>query len=280
MQIERRSIAAGENGAIRLEHLRVEPADQRYGSPLLLLHDAWHAAWCWEDALIDLARRGFEAHAISFRSHGRSSGPEINHCSIPTYLLDLQAALAAIDPPPILIAHGMGGFVTQYALSKGVSLVAAVLLCSMPPLNGNRFVMRWLSRHPLVGARGLISANSRQLVRTAALARDAFFLPETPDAIVERAFRRLQAESAQALTLMSREVAVREHHTHLLVIGAERDGLILPSEVEYTARRQRAELAMIPGAPHDLMLDPQAWPVAAAVIEDWVQELARTSPLG
>jgi pimeloyl-ACP methyl ester carboxylesterase len=276
MQLRR--IAAGENGDVSLEHWVAKPAQRRYGSPLLLLHDAWHGAWCWEAAQADLAQRGFEAHAISFRSHGRSTGPEINHCSIPTYLSDLQAALAAISPAPIVVAHGMAGFVVQYALSRGVPMVAAVLLCSMPPQHGNRFVLRWLARHPLVGARGLVSANSSHLLRSPELVRDAFFLPETPDEVVRQTFEQLQPESAQALTLMSREIPVRAHETHLLVLGAERDRLVRPSEVEYTARRQRAELAMIPGAPHDLMLEPASWAVAAALIEEWVQELARSSP--
>ncbi|NTU85304.1 MAG: alpha/beta hydrolase [Chloroflexales bacterium] len=57
---------------MQLEHVVAHPAHRRYAAPLLLVHGAWHGAWCWEGAMADLAARGFEVHAVSIRGHGAS----------------------------------------------------------------------------------------------------------------------------------------------------------------------------------------------------------------
>lgn len=45
--------------------------------PLLFLHGAGHAAWCWAEHFMPwLAEQGLECHALSFRGHVRT------HCAI------------------------------------------------------------------------------------------------------------------------------------------------------------------------------------------------------
>jgi hypothetical protein len=34
----------------QLEHLVLHSDERRYATPLLLIHGAWHGAWCWHDA--------------------------------------------------------------------------------------------------------------------------------------------------------------------------------------------------------------------------------------
>lgn len=39
--------------------------------PVVLVHGAWHGAWCWEKNFLDyFPARGWETHAFSFRGHG------------------------------------------------------------------------------------------------------------------------------------------------------------------------------------------------------------------
>lgn len=41
--------------------------------PLLFVHGAWHAAWCWDVHFLDhFADRGYRALAVSLRGHGGS----------------------------------------------------------------------------------------------------------------------------------------------------------------------------------------------------------------
>ena len=41
--------------------------------PLLFVHGAWHAAWCWDENFLSFfADKGYRALALSFRGHGDS----------------------------------------------------------------------------------------------------------------------------------------------------------------------------------------------------------------
>ena len=46
-------------------------------SPIFFVHEAWHAAWCWENFLPYFANRGYAAYAVSLRGHGTSEGHSI-----------------------------------------------------------------------------------------------------------------------------------------------------------------------------------------------------------
>jgi pimeloyl-ACP methyl ester carboxylesterase len=82
------------------------------GRPVLLVHGAWHGAWCWDPVLSALAERGVRALAIDLPGHGRDPGP----------LSDLygdaarvRAALDGFDEPVVLVGHSYGGVVITEA---------------------------------------------------------------------------------------------------------------------------------------------------------------------
>src|SRR5262245_468642 len=128
----------------QLEHQFLRPRDRRYASPLLLIH----GAWCWHDAMVDFAARGFEVHAISWRGHGESDRPRwFNLLGIRDYLRDLALAVEAISPRPVVIGHSLGGYVTQLYLTEQ-ELAGAVLLCSTPPNGVLPYILRFVRRHP------------------------------------------------------------------------------------------------------------------------------------
>jgi pimeloyl-ACP methyl ester carboxylesterase len=253
-----------------LEHVVLTPVRQRYTTPLLLLHGAWHGAWCWEQAMEDFIRRGFVVHAISLRGHGKSPRPlHYLSCGLAEYLADLAAAIAAITPAPIVIAHSMGGFVLQHYLMKH-RLPGAILLCSMPPNGGWRFLRSWILRHPLPTLKTLLTLDNRHLVATPALARAAFFRPERPLAAITADTARMVAEPLRVtLDMVLRHPNPQLNTSPMVVIAAERDAVFTLEEQRALATAYGAELLIIPEAAHDLMLDP-AWPQVADHIEQRV----------
>src|SRR5512141_2985715 len=53
-----------------------DPTDE-HPAPLLFVHGAWHAAWCWDEHFLDFfAGQGFAVHALSLQGHGASEGGE------------------------------------------------------------------------------------------------------------------------------------------------------------------------------------------------------------
>ena len=261
-----------------LEHLAISPPERRYATPLLLLHGAWHGAWCWRPAMEDFARRGFAVHAISLRGHGGSDRVRgFNFCGLADYVEDLRTAIAALDAPPVVVGHSLGGYVLQCLLMQQ-RLPGAVLLATMPigghPGSGMlRFLGTWIVRHPLANARALITGNLKHMVGTPGLAREAFFRPDIPAAELQGYAALLGAESLRVGLWDGFAVRMRPelNRSPLLVIAAERDAVFTVTEQRQTAAAYGAELVVIPEAAHDLMLDP-AWPQAANAIERFVQQ--------
>jgi len=246
-----------------LEHRTLSPADRRYARPLLLIHGAWHGAWCWEPAMHDFAQRGFEVHAISLRGHGASDSLVFfNGCGVDDYLRDIDAALAQIAPTPVIIAHSLGGFLLQHLMERR-QLPGVVLLCAMPHTGALRFLWHWARRHPGPALHATLTLNTIHLVGTPPLAREAFFRSGLPEAELLAHAAQLCPEPLRvALESIVRLPVPQPGRTPVLVVAAERDAVFTLAEQQALAAAWAAELAVIPGAAHDLMLDP-AWPLAA-----------------
>jgi pimeloyl-ACP methyl ester carboxylesterase len=99
---------------------------------VLLVHGAWHGAWCWDRVLEPLRQKGLHAEAIDLPGHGDSRDP----------LGDLHgdadaviARLDAIGEPTLLVGHSYGGMVITDA---GASEWAAALVyvCAFLPTAG------------------------------------------------------------------------------------------------------------------------------------------------
>jgi pimeloyl-ACP methyl ester carboxylesterase len=258
-----------------MEHLIVHPATRRFAQPILLLHGAWHGAWCWERALPDLAARGFEAHAISVRGHGASPTPPDHwRSTILDYTREVRAVIAELGGRPLLVGHSAGGYITQLlitgALGPRPPLSGAVLLCSSPVSIGAYFLDRGLRGAPMVSLPALLR-------REPATVRRAFFRPEISAAELERHRARMVTEPP-LVTLSSMILRPRpaRNTTPLLVIAAERDAVFDQAAQRETAATYGAEFVVVPEANHDVMLDP-AWPVAAAALERFAERLAATS---
>ncbi|HXY90996.1 MAG TPA: alpha/beta hydrolase [Acidimicrobiia bacterium] len=86
---------------------------------VVLVHGAWHGAWCWDRVLEGLEARGIRAEAIDLPGHGRSAEP----------LGDLYGDAAALrrtldglDGPVVVCGHSYGGAV----VSEGAAAHPAV----------------------------------------------------------------------------------------------------------------------------------------------------------
>ena len=239
--------------------------------PLLFVHGAWHAAWCWDEHFLDFfAERGYHALAVSLRGHGGSAtDKKLRDLSFDDFITDVTTVADALPTRPVVIGHSMGGVLVQKYLETREA-PAGVLMASMPPQGALRSGLRWIRRHPWHFAKLSATGKSLPYVSTPQLARERFFSPHTPEPVVRQYAARLQEESARmGLDGLVQRPRPDNVHTPLLVLGAVDDGAVTQDEVRATAVAYATQAHFFPRMGHNMMLEA-GWEQVAGHIHAWL----------
>jgi pimeloyl-ACP methyl ester carboxylesterase len=263
---------------MRLEMISKYPIGSRHSTPILFIHGMLHGAWCWNVHFLDyFAQHGFASHAVNLRGHGNSDGREdLRWTRIADYVEDVADAIRQLPSPPILIGHSMGGFVIQKYLEDH-DAPGAVLLSSPAPSGLLPTVLRIARRRPLAFARTNLTLSLLPVIATPPLAREAFFSPDFPDEELLTYWKKMQDESYMALLDM---VALDRPEpakvkAPMLVLGAARDNMLKPREIEATAKSYHTQAEIIPDVAHNSMLE-QRWMSVAERILAWLNARERS----
>lgn len=242
-----------------------------FATPLLFVHGAYTGAWCWDEHFLPyFAALGHSCYALSLSGHGASRRRQpLDSFSIADYVTDLAEVIAELPQPPVLIGHSMGGMVVQKYLERAAA-PAAILLCSVPPQGLMGSALGLMFAKP-----GLLSDLNRILgggqPHPASL-RDALFHQPIDDETLMRYYRKCQPESHRAIwdmTLFNLPHPTLMHRPPMLIMGAEHDHLIPPSQVRMTAATYGMEAEIIPDMGHGVMLE-QDWRRVADRIAEWL----------
>lgn len=240
-------------------------------APLLFVHGAWHAAWCWDEHFLDFfADKGFRAIAVSLRGHGASTlSQPLTSCSIADYVEDVRSTVDNLGYEPVLIGHSMGCFVVQKYLEKHEA-PAAVLLAPFTAKGLRRITMRMLRRHPWIFMRASIFGNSADLVNTPALCREFLFCAHTPEPMIKSCAAHLGPESPRVgPDQMIRPAKAGLVTAPLLFLGAEDDGSRVDGDVSAAARAYQTNAEFFPNMGHNMMVEP-GWQAVAERINGWL----------
>lgn len=109
--------------------------------PIVLVHGAWHGAWCFSALQHALDERGVASYAIDLPGHGSSTLPLGDLYGDAAHVIQVLTSLPA---PPVLVGHSYGGavitevaarfphlvhlvYVTAFALDEGESVTSFLL---------------------------------------------------------------------------------------------------------------------------------------------------------
>jgi alpha-beta hydrolase superfamily lysophospholipase len=265
-----------EGRKMSIEIISMTPESVSKKTPILFVHGAWHAAWCWDEHFLSyFYKRGYPAYALSLSNHGKTKGKKrLNFTLISDYLKDLAETVKTFDKKPIVIGHSMGGLVVQKYLEKN-SLPAAVLLTSIPPRGILRLTLKICRENFKEFLLANLTWNLHRIIGTEKLAKKWLFSPDMPDHKVSKYFNKLQSESYFAFLLgmlFPRIKHKKQASVPMLVLGAENDAIFTVDEVEATAKMHNAEFKVIPGIAHDIMLESK-WKEVADIIIQWLEKL-------
>jgi pimeloyl-ACP methyl ester carboxylesterase len=105
-------------------------------STFVLIHGAWHGAWCWEKVVPLLEAEGHRVVAPDLPGHGSDPTP-LSEVTLQHYADRVCEVLAAESEPVILVGHSMGGIaITQAAETCPERIQALGYLCAFLPSNG------------------------------------------------------------------------------------------------------------------------------------------------
>lgn len=259
---------------MHLELISKPAASSPHPTPLLLVHGAWHAAWCWQEHFLDyFSAQNYNSYAFSLRGHGASEGREhLRWMSIADYVRDVASVASQLPTPPVVIGHSMGGLVVQKYLETHPA-PAGVLLASVPPAGVLATTLRIARRHPLEFAKTNLTMRMYPIVGTPQLARESFFSAGISEENLQIYFRQIQDEAYRAFIDMLALSLPKPQRvkTPMLVLGGSSDNIFHTNEVEATAKAYHTQAIIFKDMAHDMMLEP-GWKAVADQIISWLKE--------
>jgi pimeloyl-ACP methyl ester carboxylesterase len=103
----------------------------------ILVHGAWHGAWCWHKVLPKMTSKGYDVMAIDLPGHGLDrTNPEI--VSFRMYVDKVKETALSTKNNVILVGHSMAGtIIAQAAEELGVHKVSKLIFVdAFLPKNG------------------------------------------------------------------------------------------------------------------------------------------------
>lgn len=257
-----------------LEVLTAGQASER--PPLLFVHGSFCGAWVWAEHFLPyFAKAGWQCAAVSLRAHGGSGAQDsLDSCSLADYVADVLEVARGLERPPVLIGHSLGGMVAQRAACR-IRVAGLTLLASVGPGGiGSAFTHMSL-RHPdLLWQLGRLQTAGPEGVDYEVVRRGLF----SPDFPAEQAYAyvpRFQRESqlaANELLMPQWFHMMPRPSVPTLVLGGNRDAFIPYGDLALAATYWAAEMKVLDGLPHVMMLDT-TWEKAAGALADWLKRV-------
>ncbi len=101
------------------------------GAPVLCIHGLAASLYDWKSLMPELARHNYAAYALDLLGHGESAKPDSRAYHIDWMFAHLSTWIdsLALDQPPVLVGHSLGGYLSlSYALQNPSRVRALVLV--------------------------------------------------------------------------------------------------------------------------------------------------------
>lgn len=158
----------------------------------VLIHGAWHGAWCWEPLMARLRGAGHAVLAPDLPGHSADAGGWWR-ASLGAYARTALKAARELGGEVIAVGHSLGGIViTEAAARDPAAFAGMVYVCAFAPLPGDSLVAL-ASRDPTAGVPGAVHRGPFRTRFSTAQAPEVFYNTCPPE-IARTATARLVPE--------------------------------------------------------------------------------------
>ena len=145
---------------------------------VVLVHGAWHGAWCFSALQAELDRRGVPSLAIDLPGHGASTLPLSDMHGDAQRVVDTFAALRTRGIENVVLAgHSYGGAVINQVASTDASVSHLVYIAAFAPDAGQSVMSQLMAmpRHDTVLGGAMVVIDDANTTINPALAQEAFY---------------------------------------------------------------------------------------------------------
>ena len=226
----------------------------------VLVHGAWHGAWCWEKLIPEVEARGHRVVAMDLPS----DDPEA------TFEMYADVVAKAMREMPeddvVLVGHSLGGL-TVPIVAEREPVRRLVYLCALPAIPGLSFLDQLGTEKMLnmgyVAGMGEADAQGRRGWADADLARQ-FMYADCDDEIAESAIARLRPQAQSPYSIPCPLDSYPDVPTTYIVCSD--DQLVNPEwSRDFAHRGLDADLIELPGSHSPFMSRPAD---LASVLDD------------
>jgi pimeloyl-ACP methyl ester carboxylesterase len=151
----------------------------------ILVHGAWHGAWCWREVVPRLEAKGHSVTGIDLPGHGNDRTPP-EMVTLQDYVASIIRAIDASNDRPLLVGHSMG-IISQAAELVPDRIRALVYIAAVLPPSGSSLMQVVDGFDPQYLAQ-IEWAADRRTARLSATGLQDFFYSGCPAAVAEAAF--------------------------------------------------------------------------------------------
>lgn len=187
------------NGVIKIILGGLHNMDTDKSTTYILIHGAWHGAWCWDKVVPLLEEQGHTAIAVDLPGHGNDTAP-IHEQNLTTYARKVEKVVREQNGNLVLVGHSLGGMViTQTAEYCGDLIKKLIYVAAFLPQNGQsadgRTALRPTDWAEMAGF-GLVYLSEDGLTSTMTkkFAFDGLF-NDLPEETANEAFGKLTSEA-------------------------------------------------------------------------------------
>lgn len=209
----------------------------------VLVHGAWHGAWCWEKLIPELEFRGHKAVAIDLPSDDPAATFEVYADVV------LEAMHGLAEQEVVLVGHSLAGLTIPLVAARQ-AVRHIVYLCALPAVPGLSFVDQLGTENMLnmgyVAGLGDTDPEGRRAWVNPDLAREIMYA-DCDDQTAEAAVARLRPQAQTPYSIPCPLESYPETPTTYIVCSE--DKLVNPSwSREFAQTRLNAELVEMPGS--------------------------------